>query len=282
MLKLGRQPNDPRKPRVRLTARAGAPLVAPPSADWMSAVRSWPILGNDRVGDCTCAGAGHTAQAVNRYGQAKDAPVTEAAALTMYRAISGYDPARPSTDVGATLQDALGYWRKTGIGGNKLTAFAEVNAQDLNLVRACIAIFGSVYTGFNCPTSALDQFDAGKPWTVAARSAIDGGHCVRIGAYDPLGFTCVTWGRVQRMDLAFYQRYFDEVWVPIDLDWVTAAGTSPAGLDTDALNADFVALTGQPGPFPRVTPPVTPPPVTNSADKTLAAAFDAWRTAKNL
>jgi hypothetical protein len=248
------------------------------------------MLSNDLVGDCTAAAAGHVAQAVNWYGQAKDAPVTDADAIDMYSAISGYDPRRPSTDVGATLLDACDYWRKVGIGGNKIAAFAEIDPSDLDLVRYCIATFGTVYCGMSFPSSGFDQLDAGKPWKVVKRSAIEGGHCVPIGAYDDDTFTCTTWGQVQAMDLDFYERYFDEIVVPVDLDWMRAVGTSPSGLDTAALNADYESLTGDPGPFPIVvTPPPVNPAASDDADTKFLAAVEQletaaaeWRTAKGL
>lgn len=277
--RFGRQPNDPTKPRLRLDRYRSAAPTPPPAADWLSAIATWPMLGNDTVGDCTAAGAGHVAQAVNWYGRDQNAPVTDADALTMYEAISGYRPGDPSTDVGATLQDALDYWRKTGIGGNTIAAFAQIDHANLAMVRDCINLYGAVYAGLNFPTSAMAQTNAGKPWTVVARSAIEGGHCVPLGAYDATSFTCITWGRAQKMDVAFFQRYFDECWVAIDLDWLTAAGYSPGHLDTAALNADFQALTGQPGPFP--TAP-TPTPSSSAADQAMAKAARAFLAATGL
>lgn len=284
---LGRQPNDPRQPRVRLRALPKTAVAAPDSIDWLTGVPAWGMALNDQIGCCTMSGAAHVARAVNHFGRNDDTPIPDSAVLTGYEAVSGYKPGKPSTDVGATLQDALGYWRATGLAGNRIAAFAEIDAQNLPLVRACIAIFGAVYTGMNFPSSAMDQFDAGKPWSVVKRSSIEGGHCVPIGAYDDQSFACVTWGQVQAMSLDFYSRYFDEVWVPIDLDWLTITGSSPAGLDTDQLNADYLALTGEPGPFPQASPqPVTPPPVTppvaDTRDLALLAAVVTWRTAKGL
>lgn len=282
--RLGRQPNDPRKARLRLSTYLTTAPAPPPAADWLSGVRSWPMLGNDTVGDCTAAGAGHAAQAVNFYGQGKTAPVSLVDTMAMYRAISGYDPKDPATDVGATLQDALGYWRKTGIGGNKISAFVQIDAADLAAVRYAIATFGFVYAGMNFPSSAMDQFDAGKPWSVV-RSSIDGGHCIPLGAYDAKSFSCVTWGRQQSMTVDFHQRYVDECWVAVDLDWLAGTGKSPSGLDVAALNADFAALTGQPGPFPVVTPPPSPTPrppapaPIPAADAALIVAVNAWKSA---
>jgi hypothetical protein len=294
---LGRQPADPTKPKLRLRRSVTEPVTPPNSCDWLSEVREWAMLKNDSVGDCTMAGAAHIAVAVDRYGQGRDLTIGDDQVLAAYTAVSGYNPADPNTDVGATLQDALDYWRRTGIAGNTIAAFAFIDAQDLDLVRACIATFGAVYTGLSVPQSAMDQLDRGEPWTVAGRSRILGGHCVPIGAYDPDTFTCVTWGQTQRMDVGFYQRYFDEVAVPIDLDWMRANGTSPAGLDVAALNADYERLTGKPGPFPNVAPAPTPAPSTDPdrdllaaftrwqrrhRTRDLTAAFDAWRPTKGL
>lgn len=257
---LGRQPDDLRKPRVELRRLPGAKLTPPAAKDWQSAVPGpWGMLANDRLGCCVASAAGHAAQAVNWYGQNQNLGVTDADTITMYSAISGYNPSTGANDNGAMLSDGLAYWQKSGIGGNKIAAYAQLKATDLTLIRNCIAVFGLVYTGFNCPQSALDQFDKGQPWTVVNRSRIAGGHCVPIGAYTATTFEAVTWGARQSMSVDFFQRFFDEIWVPIDLDWMRAAGTSPDGLDTNTLNADFMALTGKPGPFIQVTPPIDPP-----------------------
>jgi hypothetical protein len=268
--KAGRLPHDPQPERLLLSTYQAAKPTPPPSADWASGIRSWPMLLNSELGDCTAAGAGHIAQQVNWYGRDTVAPVTDEQTLTMYEAVSGYRPGEPSTDVGATLQDALNYWRTTGVGGNTIAAFAQVKATDLATVRACIAAFGSVYCGMWVPQSAMDQIDAGKPWTKTGRSANLGGHCVPIMAYDQDSFTCVTWGQTQRMDVGFFQAQFDEVWCPLDLDWLRVNGSSPAGLNTEALNADFQQLTGKPGPFPHLPPDVINP------DVQLASVLHQW------
>lgn len=290
---LGRQPADPTKPKLRLRRSAVDRPTPPPSCDWLSEVSEWGMLANDEVGDCTMAGAAHTAMAVDHYGQGRSLVITDREVLDAYTAISGYNPADPNTDVGATLQDALDYWRKTGVAGNQIVAAAQLDAHDLDLVRACIATFGSVYTGMWITEAAMAQFGQGAAWTATGRSRSLGGHCVPLGAYDDGGFYAVSWGKIQPMSTEFYLKYFDEVWVPIDLDWLQAAGTSPAGMDIATLNSDFEALTGQPGPFPPMVVPPTPAPTpepaplppygpTIDADTELVRAFEAWRSAREL
>lgn len=256
--KAGRLPHDPRPERLLLSAYRTSTLIAPASADWISGVKRWPMALNDNLGDCTAAGAAHVAQQVTWYGQDRDAPVADTDTLAFYEAISGYRPGDPGSDVGATLQDALNRWRSAGIGGNRIAAFAQVKAADLDTIRFCIATFGAVYCGMWMPQSAMDQFDAGRPWTKVRRSANLGGHCVPVMAYGPYGFTCVTYGRAQLMDTDFFLAQIDEVWVPISAPWVRPNGASPSGLNTAALNADFTQLTGQPGPFPAAPQPVDP------------------------
>jgi hypothetical protein len=283
---LGRLPDDRRQARIVLRESA-TPITPPASADWVTGITSWGMSLNDKIGDCTIAGLDHWVMQQQHYGQNKTVSIPDSATLSAYEAVSGYNPRNPSSDVGATLQSALNYGRNPGIGGYKVDAFAQIDSTNLNLVRNCINIFGCVYSGLNLPSSAQTQFGNGQEWTVV-RSGIDGGHCVPLMAFDAASFTAVTWGAAQQLTVAFYQRYFDETWVPISLSWLEATGMSPGGLDTDALNSDYLALTGMPGPFPQgptpiPSPPVTPPPVVpGTADVTMANAARAWLTARGL
>jgi len=279
---LGRLPADPSKPKLRLRRKAQRQLDVQPSADWLSAVSQWGMLANDRVGDCTMAAAAHIAIAVDKYGQDNDLQITDEQVLEAYSAVSGYDPARPETDVGATLQDACDYWHKIGISGNKITAFAWIDPKDLNLIRSAIAVFGSVYVGMWVTQEAMDQFDHGQPWTTTNRRSRQlGGHCIQLGSYDADTFTAVTWGQTQKLSVAFQKRWIDEIVVPIDLDWLRKTGTSPAGLDVAQLNSDYESLTGQPGPFEEIIPPPAPQPEpAPDPDGDLIKAFETWRSVK--
>jgi hypothetical protein len=287
-LKFGRYPNDPSRARVVL--HPDGAVTPPASANWVGT--SFPVselgmLGNDDWGDCVFAGGYHAVDVFEFDGQAVTTAFTAAQALADYSTVTGFNPKNPSTDQGATLQEGLEFWQKTGFGGYKIDAFAQISNANLALVQACIAFFGVVYAGLNVPSSAMTQFNAGQPWSVVARSQIEGGHCVPLIGYDASSFTCITWAKTQQMTTQFYQRYFDETWVPISTDWMRKSGTTPSGLDTATANAQFQSLTGSTAsPFPTVTPPTppvpTPPAPSTDADTTLAAAARAWLTAKNL
>jgi hypothetical protein len=238
------------------------------------------MYGNDRYGDCVFAMIGHLIQAITTYGQGKTITVTEHDVLAAYSAVTGFNPADPATDQGTVIQDALSYWRKTGVAGHKILAFAEVNIHNPVEVDAAIGVFGALCLGVRFPANAMDQFNAGQPWTVAAADGgIEGGHAVPVGYYNTTARDThvVTWARVQDVADAWWARYVEEAWVVVSPEWLDATGHSPEGLDLHGLGADFSTLTGKPNPFPAPGPvPVPPPPV--DADHALAAAVRPWVT----
>jgi hypothetical protein len=243
----GRLPADPDRPRLELARLLPDDLPAPPaSADWLSPVpaAAWGMLGNDQVGDCTCAGAAHKRIGDVCLNQGSTLTVTTAQTLALYSAITGYNPADPGSDTGAVLQDVLQYWHTHGFLGEKPLAYARVNVKDLTEVRQAIALGGQLYCGFNVPQSAMEQFNGGQPWSVVKGSPIEGGHCVTIGAYSQTGLSAVTWGAVQGMTWQFFETYFDEAWMLVSEDDVDpATGKSRIGLNVQALQADFSELT---------------------------------------
>lgn len=244
----GRLPAQPARPHLRLARLLHPELPEPPAAaDWVFSVptAAWGMLGNDQVGDCTCAGLAHKRIGDVYANAGRVLDVTTAETLKLYSAVTGYNPAEPSTDRGALCQDVLAYWHKHGFLGERPVAYARVDLANETEVRQAIALFGQLYCGFNVPSSAMDQFDAGRPWDVVRGARIEGGHCVTIGAYDAEGLTCVTWGETQRMTWRFFRTYFDEAWVVIGPDDINPkTGADRAGLNLAALEADFRALTG--------------------------------------
>lgn len=270
--------------------------AVPTMVDYVSKVTSWPMYGNDQIGDCTCAAAGHMIQAWTAYGQGKAVEISDSAVLKAYEDVSGYRPGRPDTDRGAVMQDVLDYWRKTGVGGHKILAFAQLDLNNADEIKAALYLFGHVYLGINFPSSAMDQFDNGEPWDVVRRSQIEGGHAIDMGyEADGENHKVITWAQVQEMTPAFFAKYVEEAWVVISQEWIDAVGQNPAGIDTGALNAAFSEITdGESGPFPeqpQPTPQPTPepvptptpqPPAPDEADQALAVAFDAWKQAKGI
>src|SRR5208283_2701894 len=133
---------------------------------------------------------------------------------------------------------------------------------------AVYLLYGA-YIGIQVPQSAMDQFNAGQPWTIVLGSPIEGGHCIYIVGYNATGPVCITWGKKQQMDWNFFDTYCDEAYVVIDsLDaWINPA-TDP--LDITKLEGYIQAITNSPinPPTPTPTPPTPSPcPLGNGAAK---------------
>src|SRR5437879_3603415 len=146
----GRKPPHPEDthPRLKLAHfLTGTLPPVPATVDYLSKVTDWPMYGNDDWGDCVWAMIGHTIEAATAYGQGKTVEVTEADVLKGYSDVTGFDPhaGRPGenpTDQGTVIQDALSYWRKTGVGGHKILAFAQVDHRNQDEVATALYLFG--------------------------------------------------------------------------------------------------------------------------------------------
>jgi hypothetical protein len=114
------------------------------------------------------------------------------------------------------------YWRrptgraerlaKAGVRRQRCWAFADPKFASLVEIRQSIALFGGVYIGLALPMTAQTQ----DVWDVVAQGGANakpnswGGHCVFVPKYDEKGFTCITWGQLKTMTLAFWKKYCDE------------------------------------------------------------------------
>jgi hypothetical protein len=268
-------------PRLRLTPFLTAAAV-PAVVDYIFKVDAWPVYLNDQLGDCTIAAQGHMEEAWSCYGRATTVKVTDQDVLTAYQAVSGYRPGHPNTDNGAVMQDVLSYTRKTGLAGHTIAAYAQLDHQNMTEVKTALYHFGHVYVGVNLPQSAMDQFNAGQPWDVVADDGgILGGHAINLGYAADGMYKIVYWGRVVDVTPAWWAKYVAEAWTSISLEWLSAAGVSPEGLDLASLGEAFAQLTGEANPFPNPTPEPPgpgpqPAPSADPLDRALAAALKPW------
>jgi hypothetical protein len=221
------------------------PTLPPPpvSIDWTGKVTDWQMLGNDTVGDCTCAGAGHLEMAWSSYAAPTEAPPTTEQILAAYSAITGYTPSNPNSDTGADCLTVLNYWRGPKIAGHGIKSYTQVSPNNINEVKTAIALFGGVYIGVQLPDNAMDQFNAGQPWSDTSDQNIEGGHCIVLVGYDENYFTAITWGTKQLISPAWFTAYTDEAYAVISPQWVEAGGVNtPTGFNLTQLEADLKAL----------------------------------------
>ncbi|MFI1166581.1 hypothetical protein ACH4UM_23995 [Streptomyces sp. NPDC020801] len=293
--RLGKLPAQPARPHLRLSAVLRERLAAPPaSMDWQDDRITWPMYGNDSWGDCVWAETGHAINQLTFYGSAAEVEPTDADILKGYSDVTGFNPnagtpGNNPTDQGTYIQDAMKYWRTTGVAGHKIVAYASLDVSNLTEIKQAIALFGSISIGINFPNTAMDQFDNGQTWDIVRGAKVEGGHCVLAGAYDKDGVGIVTWGAETKMTWRFWKKYVDEAWVVLDADGMKKAGVYFTGAPSFyALGQQFTELTGEtnpiPAPQPTPTPVPSPPPAPTpspgpSLDPRLVQAFDlmqAW------
>jgi hypothetical protein len=244
-VKLGRKPAQHKAKNLQLrrylTSRTLA--AAPSSVHYGQKVAkvggTFPMYANDRLGDCTCAAAGHHIEVWTANAQTLRVPSETDVERT-------YIPGTGNADDGRYLNDVLDYWRKTGIGSDRIEAYAEVDVKNLDEVKAALWIFGGLYLGVGLPVTAQQQ----RTWSyVASAPASDrepyswGGHCVNATGYTRTsGMYLVTWGTLIRMTWGFFKRYVDEAFAIVTKDWIETSGVSPTGLRLDELLADASSI----------------------------------------
>lgn len=246
-MKLGRKhvKTDSRTLKLGKYLKDGLP-AAPSAKDWTKGVQDWGMMLNNVHGDCTIAAAAHAIQvwSANTKGEIT---LPDAMILGYYEKWDGYKPSDPSTDGGGVELDVLNSWQKTAFDGHKLIAYADPVFSNLEEIRQSIALFGGVYIGLALPNTAKTQ----AVWDVVANGGDDakpgswGGHAVFVPKYDAHTFTCITWGELKPMTVAFWKEYVDESHALLSHDWLEVKG-SPGGFDLGQLKTDLEGIPKKP------------------------------------
>lgn len=234
MYKLGRRAvrHDPKRLLVGHEVMEALP-TPPDSVDNTNGVVSWGLMGNDQLGDCTIAGAGHSLQvATLNTGTEFTAP--DSVILAGYEKYCGYVPGDPATDRGGIEADVLDGFEKDGLCGYPLLATVSIDPKNIDHVKKAIAYFRSIYIGANLPLSAQTQKDI---WTVVQGTegapGLWGGHCMVSPQYDASSINWITWGENQPADWGWFSKYVDEVHV---LLWKVLLKQFPASTQQTVMN----------------------------------------------
>jgi hypothetical protein len=246
--KMGRKPARVDARTLKMSRYLTPAVLAdpPPRVDWSSKVSAFGEMGNDAIGDCTCAAAGHLIQTWSAENGA-EIIVPDADIIAAYSAVTGYKPDDPSTDNGAVELDVLNYWRQTGIGGHKIAAFVAVDPKNRRQMTIALDLFGGLYAGIEMPVSCQDQ----EVWAVPAGGPLGaglpgswGGHAAPFVNYGPLGVVCVTWGALKTVTWDFVDTYVSELYAVVSVDWADGTRPAPSGVDMAALLSDLALVSG--------------------------------------
>ena len=247
-LKYGKTPARPGTMKLKLSNYVDKSKLPAVPADFghdHDMPLDWHMLGNDQFGCCVWAGAAHETMLWNHMATT---PVKffDYDVLSDYAAVTGFKPADPSTDNGTDMLLAADYRRKTGIVDSqgkrhKVAAYLALKPGSVSDIWAATYLFGAVGIGLEMPDSTQDQFTAGKPWTIVPGSNVEGGHYVPLVGRRQNFLHVVTWGRVQRVAIDFFQKYCDEAVAYVSLE-ALHNNKSPEGFDSAALLKDLNAL----------------------------------------
>lgn len=202
------------------------------------------MLGNDNVGDCAIAGPAHEHMLTSAAG-GKQITFTTEGVLSIYSAITGYNPNDPSTDQGSNVRDVLNYRLNTGFTdaeGNvhKIGAFIALEPGNWSQLLTALNLFEAVGIGIQVPESAQDQFANGQPWSVVPGAQIEGGHYIPVVARPGQSLVnVITWGALQGMTQGFYEKFCDEAWAILSPEMIGSTGVSLEGFNLAQLQADL-------------------------------------------
>lgn len=261
--------------------------ASPASVDWTPAALSVidNIEANDVLGDCVIAEDAHYVAVETGNSGNGLYSYTRAQTVSDYSAITGYNPADPSTDQGTDPTVDLNYRVSKGYAdGSKDYGWALVDATNQAEVKYAISTFGNVKMWFGIPDSIDNNMPSasGFVWDVTAGAPNpSNGHAVGGYGYSPQGYTAdgiliATWGMLGLVTWAAAGAWFSSVAsggmaVRVTRDWINAqSGVSPTGVNVAALVAAFDSYFGASVPAP--TPATAPVP---TGPATLANA-QAW------
>jgi hypothetical protein len=195
--------------------------------NYTARVSDWPMMDNDKIGDCAIATVGHLIQLYTSYTKKTPIVMNDEEIIHMYSAVSGYNPNNPASDQGCVISSVLNYWINNGV---QIGGYSD---------KISLLWFGGVYIGINMPLA----WQSADSWTLPSNTHGNnapgswGGHAVPIVAYDHTGVTVITWGEKMVMTWDALAVYCDEAWAVISADFINQQGLTPANFDWTYLLA---------------------------------------------
>jgi hypothetical protein len=247
------------RPALKLSDYIKADLANPPAA--VSRPHpgfQWGMLANDSIGDCVIAMMLHSIEDFHLDAGTPVPAFTDQDAISLYSAITGYNPNDPNSDRGTNETTAMHYWEHHGLRtsdhvDHQIVATVAVDPSNLNECRIAIDEFVDLQIGIALPLTAQGQTE----WTVVGNGKTGhsapgswGGHGIPYREYDADTFKCVTWGAELLLTVPFHQAYAQEAHVVVTKEMLSKTGVGPSGVAWDALIADIKVLTSAPAVKP--------------------------------
>lgn len=216
------------------------------SCDWSGGIVNPGMHLNDRIGCCVLAGGANAVQSTTKCSGGIERTVPDDYILAAYELLSGYVPGNESTDTGLVIVDFLNWCRANTLNGSILDAYADpvLTNPTAELFKISVQVFGGVITGVQLKQGDMDNFAAGRIFSVGSNDgAVVGGHCIWTCAFNPQGPVFQTWDKNQQATWEWLFARQDELHTLLFVDWLNKDGKSPAGVDVAGLRSDLQVVT---------------------------------------
>jgi hypothetical protein len=246
---LGKLPARPGAVKLKFSTYVDTDVLAEPPAEFGhdNLVGDWGILANDRVGCCAISDSLHQHLLWNAE-VGKAIPLSDAVAIKNYSAVTGYDPADPSTDQGTAVPELIHYRYTKGLidgGGkrHKIGAALELEPGNWEQLRYAMYYFDGVTLGIQMSKQWMDAFQNGEyVWDKVSRPKIIGGHAITGVAVHGGNARIITWGTdVVGVTQAGYEQFSDETYAFFGEEKLNN-GVDINGFDKEKLLADLHLL----------------------------------------
>jgi hypothetical protein len=236
------------QPRLKLVdyLKRAPKLPTPPAVFGHADLVAPHMFMNDKIGDCAIAGSIEEVRLLNAERKVT-VPFSDETAVANYSAITGYNPADPSTDQGTDVHDLYQYRKNTGIvddAGNhhKIVAYVGLTPGNFHDLVQALYLFTTVGIGINVPDYAEQQFEAGGPWEPEpGYHKLVGGHYIPAVARNGRTVDVFTWGGKIAMTDTFYKA-FNTVSVVSFTEEMLIGDKTIDGFDREKLLADLPAF----------------------------------------
>ncbi len=203
--------------------------------------RGWGMLANDRVGDCTVAGAMHCIMLWNKI-RGRTLTFTDRDARSDYYTITGGE------DIGVDMVTAARFWRNTGfrdasINRHKIAAYMAVDPKNLEHVYEAAYLFNAVGLGVKIRESDGEAFMHGSPWQSHSDAVVGYHYVPLIGRAANGNAVVVTWGGAQEVEQSWLGANLQECMAMVSEEDLML-GKSEEGFDINALLDDLGMING--------------------------------------
>lgn len=241
-MKYGRLPKQEHPKTLRMAKYFENPFTFPTPhekvyREYATPASAKQMYGNDRYGDCVWAMLANKIIHDSVHAGILVEPTLEQV-LEAYAAVTGFDPKTGANDGGTVMVDALNYMQTTGIAGQKILGWGQIDHTNRLHRQLGVDFFGSTLVGVNFPDTAMSEFGAGLSWN-ALNGQSEGGHAILHPGYGSAGDDYVTWAKWdQKASSAWSYAYVDEEYICITPDWFDTISAS----FKDAIWNDLKAL----------------------------------------